>query len=526
MSAATYGQQQRSLRDEFSSVLPEGFRCKVRHICTPSKRCDPLYSPIPGQQPEKTWLASHLLVVSTDYSRLVGNHGPAEDGKDDDVIVFAIEVFLYTTKHLTTIFVSKADSTGFLARSKPSPVKAVATTFLQWLLQQQLHKRPGRKIVLSLFGRAQNQYLFPGSADHGQKHVLDDRQLIKWWAHVLDPLFSTGAQHAERRGYITVPSYHGVETLRLFAPPGSFQGSSARWQSGHPLLELGQVRGLPPHAPARCLLPRFPDDPKARFISDLDDEVGLVEERKVTVSPSKRKSGRWTSIHDLDMFWEAMEFRQECSSGRVVGFIWLVISPESSDDASLVTAVTANGIGSPTTRKKSNGSCSHRNVKPSSIKRKKLSGPIIPRKPRLKGVGVSLSRDSDGSPHSWLSQPQQGVVLSRDGYDKSMQTLLNLDFGNRSVAQESTRKWVANVTSICGATADAWVMTVSGESIANQAEGLQDSRSSVNDLNGAIRKKRKAIDETANTVDSQSFSSAPTVNILASSMVRKKPKAS
>lgn len=81
-----------------------------------------------------------------------------------------------------------------------------------WLAtgQRQRTKSTGTKIVISLFARAQSQYLFPGSADHGKKHVLDDRQLIRWWARVLDPLFPTKAnsdlsQEMDLHGYMTVP---------------------------------------------------------------------------------------------------------------------------------------------------------------------------------------------------------------------------------------------------------------------------------------------------------------------------------
>jgi len=52
------------------------------------------------------------------------------------------------------------------------------------------------------------------------------------------------------------------------------------------------------------VIPVFPDDPKARFLHDLDDDDHLP-------------------LTTLDKFWAMMEHRQECSSGHLVGFISL-----------------------------------------------------------------------------------------------------------------------------------------------------------------------------------------------------------
>jgi len=55
---------------------------------------------------------------------------------------------------------------------------------------------------------------------------------------------------------------------------------------------------------AREVIPVFPDDPKARFLVDLDYDDQLP-------------------LTTLDKFWAMMEHRQECSSGHLVGFISL-----------------------------------------------------------------------------------------------------------------------------------------------------------------------------------------------------------
>ena len=176
------------------------------------KPCDPLFSAPQGSEPEKTRLANHFLAVSN-----------KPNGETDDVLFLGIEALVYTTCNLTTIFVSKADSTGCLPQQRPSPIRVIATTFLKWLSAKERQKHPSRKLVISLFARSQTQYLFPGSADNGSKHVLDDRQLIKWWARVLDPIIQkesgvkdpAKAGEVEYDGYITVPGYSKPE-LRSF----------------------------------------------------------------------------------------------------------------------------------------------------------------------------------------------------------------------------------------------------------------------------------------------------------------------
>lgn len=516
-----------SLKDKLANALPAGFNPKLRYIHSPWKQCDPLFSAFPGQEPVRTRLASHFLTLSVDAASISSENVSAGS---KDVIGFAIEVLIYTTKHLTTMFVSKVDSTSYIPRQRPSPIKTAVTTFLRWLADKERQKRPSRKVVISLFARAQSAYLFPGSADDKSKHVLDDRQLIKWWARVLDPIIdressaeSTEDTEVSYQGYITVPGYAGNELKRSFMPPSSTSTeSNPRWLAGHPLLELGQTRGVPEHAPPRCFLPRFPDDPKARFIQDLDDEIGLSEDSKVQSSPKKAKSGMWNSVRDLDRFWEAMEFRQECSSGRVVGFLWLVISPKQSDAD--MADVDAN-IDSQDLRPAEASQLSNQPSQPDSTsspnkrKRKPLSGLIVPRMPRLKGGSSSLSGLSElANP----DQPSDDIVISEEGYDKAMQTMLHLDFSSLQAAMRSTNRWISEVTSVCSLNGDFGVGvtgTAAVEAVAvHTANGS--TNGGVNDLGGMVRKKRKVEDGGSNVV----AETQPAVNTLGGGLIRKKAK--
>jgi hypothetical protein len=60
---------------------------------------------------------------------------------------------------------------------------------------------------------------------------------------------------------------------------------------------------------AKEVIPVFPDDPKARFLADLKTEGQLA-------------------TTTVKQFWELMEFRQECSSGRLVGFLSVSVKGE------------------------------------------------------------------------------------------------------------------------------------------------------------------------------------------------------
>ncbi|KAF7189924.1 Histone acetyltransferase [Pseudocercospora fuligena] len=520
----------KSLKDSLTEALPSTFKCKTRYVYSPPKPCEPLFSALPGKDPEKARLASHFLTVSVDASSL------PQAGKGD-VISFAIEVLVYSTRRLTTIFVSKVDSTSYIPRIKPSPIKTTVTTFLKWLVSKKLQKNPGRKIVVSLFARAQAQYLFPGSSDDKGKHVLDDRQLIKWWARVLNPIIPAGEGDpaVQYQAYITVPGYEKSE-LRQFMPPGSNTGEKPRWVSGNPLPELARTRGVPEHAPPRCLLPRFPDDPKARFISDLDEEIGISQDAEVTISPSKRKSGKWKSVTGLDQFWEQMEFRQECSSGRVVGFLWLVISPKKLDDESSEAAsIELANINSQESLSSvpilssdavSQDGANQVNGRPKKKKRTRLTGPIIPRLPKVKSTTSNLSEMLSQID----TQPGDGIAITKDGYDKAMSMLLQLDFSNLDIATQSTRKWTAQIQGIAGLTED-FAVEVIGSVVpeASATAASVNGAAPVNDLGGLIKKKKRKADEAgkenmkANDVQAGA-NEQPAVNVLSSGMIRKKPK--
>lgn len=455
------------LYTRLATVLSAGSKYNFYHVSTPPTKSDPLFAPAPGQKQQRTYCESHFLTVSID---------PPGRADAEQVIVFAIEILLYTTKTLTTLFVSKADSTGYLSlkasprSNTPSPIRAITSTFVSWLVEHR--QRPGVSCVVSLFARAQDQYLFPGSVENKGKHVLDDRQLVRWWCKTLDPVLRKESDPSAQ-AYLIVPGFDKYETSAFF-PPSSKSDSPAtpKWHHGHPLRDIAPD----PTAPPRCLVPHFPDDPKARYLDELDDEIPDLQTSQTLFSPSKRGRGVWTSIKTLDQFWDTMAFRQECSSGRLVGFLWLLFTPSdpvnqsqhdsfdsqtplfplatSSQDTqdmpsiSVILSTQSNATTSP--------------AKPH--RRKKLTGPIIPRLPKIKSSSsnVSMRTQPDESPYySWPAQGRAQLVVDHASYLRVHDLLLRLDFANQDAAMQSTRKWIDEVGVIADTT-KSWGTAIVG----------------------------------------------------------------
>ncbi|KAI9791624.1 MAG: hypothetical protein M1816_003710 [Peltula sp. TS41687] len=535
-----------SFASALAEALPIGVKFTIYHLSSPPTKCASIFAAAPDAEPDRTYCESHYLSIAI-------QPGKSETQPDSaqHLLVFAIEALIYTTKSLTTIFVSKADSTGYLhllnlPKGTPSPLKTVASTFLNHLVQTR--RRAGVKLCISLFARAQDQYLFPGSVENVGKHLLDDRGLIRWWCQVLDPLVrkTEGAQDPNQttrdnarssmtRGYIIVPGLEQVEASHLL--PSIVQSdppTERRWIVGHPLHLLSDRSDLPP----RCLIPHFPDDPKARFIDELDEELLDVTNGDLTISPSKsrRSNGRWKSVSDLEQFWEAMEFRQECSSGRLVGFIWVVFPAESSskqkeDIATASGSPTAfESIQSPaealsptsplpnefqgryTSRqlsrsfsafdeeeqKSSKQSPSRPRASsgsPRKSKLPKLSGPIITRQPRIKGSTSpsSTTKQPAQTPYYLWSVAGRGqVVLAQKDYTRVTAFLLKLDFKTPEIARLSTARWLQAPLS----RNETWGETVVGRQVVRSTPPVSHAEEQrVNTLDvSMIRKKRKRLD--------------------------------
>ncbi|KAE8352753.1 histone acetylation protein-domain-containing protein [Aspergillus coremiiformis] len=493
------------LGDLLAKVLPTDVKVTIRHISSAPTPCTALFAPPPGEEPESTFCENHFLSVSVD----------ADEHDGSEIIVFGIEVLVYSTAHLTTVFVSKADSTGFLHLLKNAPnislIRCISNGFLSFLVQT--HQRPGVRLVVSLFARAQNQYLFPGSIENSGKHVLDDRGLIKWWCRVVDPILreyepESGSHEKDIRdrkmesakssatAFLIVPGCDKFETRGFFPSAAkSDDQERPRWLTSYPLHQLCDNNNAPP----RCLIPRFPDDPKTRFLVDLDDELPQRS--------SKESTGQWRSVKSLDQFWEMMSFRQECSAGRLVGFLWLVINPPG-----LVNSVQMTS-SRPVLQKKAGDS----------------PAPTTPTSGQL-DTHATVQQNTGLNAFYWPEAGRGHAVMSEDDYKTAINFLLEQDFYNQEVSIASTLAWSEKVASLVD---QLWVgQHVTGRNAAR--DSAENPVATPNIINtGLVRKRKKDDGQSSPNVteekgegDGATGTNEPSgVKVLQANLIRKKKKA-
>ena len=502
-AAAITGVFDQLFQKRLEAVMPETTWMEIHHISTHPERCEPLYTSLPGQDEEETWCEKHFLVMSI----------PAKVSQLGDIPVYGLEILIYKTKHLTTVFVSKADSTGLMhhrewpKNSQLSPMKALATTFLRLLADTQ--QREDRRLVISLFARSQRTYIFPGSGEYEGKHVLDDAGLIKWWAQVIDIVMdlngkdvgeeitlnrSDEATTARAQIYCRIPGYSARET-RPFVPKNTNEKSPFRTAllAEDPFHLLASRPGLP----ARCMVPHFYDDPKTRFAEELDgyDKVG--------------EDGNWSSVPSLDAFWDLMQYRQECAAGRLVGFFWGVFTPKG-----------LTGKAEPVTDSTLLPPHEHPDVAP----------------PKLISDEGPASQDS---PNYALGN----VVLTHDEYDRAQEVLARGDFSTLSAAIETINKWIGKVRQL---TNRNFGYVCSGKTIVLEKPERMEAKPEIKHVGPKVLQaeaaeagKKRTIDELStydaalaekeitrqsSKLDHNGIESLPPVQTLSGGMIRKKPK--
>lgn len=519
------------LHNRLAKALPKPHDFEIYHISTPPTKSDPLYSAPPNERADRTYCENHFLAISINApaspSPSQESAGPAEEIPKKRVLVLGIEVFIYTTTYSTTLFVAKADSTGYLnllnlPKGTASPIREITSEFVGYLVEKR--RRKDVQFVVSLFARSQAQYLFPGSVDYHGKHILDDRGLIKWWCRVLDPLLTpptkgTAALWKSSKAYLVVPGLETSETKALL--PRNAAPSS--WALAHPLERISHYYREFDWVPPRCLIPHFPDDPKSRFRDELDEEAAKSATMKTT--------GSWKSVQTLDMFWEMMAYRQECSSGRMTGFIWVVFDDEEETKQ---TSPKDQGLPTPETPTKQrtiqitptstprklfktkgdllNGKSKHKDKK--TPKKTVLRGVITPRKPRIKTEQrnyLLLNRPTSTAYYSWPPEGRGERIVDENEYKRIVELLLHLDFATLAKAAGSTQRWVSEV-----GMGSQWGHTVTGTREAVQ-NGAETGAVQVNNLSGLVKRKR---------TDSESVTQggAAKVNVLSAGLVKRKPK--
>ena len=515
-----------SILEALADALPLDLELLFYHVSTPPTLSSALFSAPPGHTEEKTFCETHFLATTL----------PAKGDLKKELLVFAIEVLIFTTQTLTTIFISKADSTGYLHLHNtqpgvPSVIKTICSTVLSYLVRQRLD---GPRLLLSLFARSQNQYLFPGSIENPGKHVLDDRQLIRWWCRALDPVLREYApatvtpnlncsSRTSSEAYIIVPGCDSFG-VRAFFPPNTELDSTSRWSSSYPR-DL-----IVPHGPAspRCLIPRFPDDPKARFLDDLDSEISGME---------WSDNDGWRSVKSLDQFWEMMSYRQECSAGRLVGFIWVVFTPPHHGGASNEpgmyhypdhagqSGLAVSHLPTPT---QSQMDCPQPVLPPSTSddgtlelvtaaspppSSPLLKPPDVPEKLPSGKNNETQSQECQGkqatpithndqkpndlfyddartTPIRWPPASRGQFLLSEQNYQLLLDHLLQSDFADQDLAAQSTSSLIITASELSGIS--NWGQRVKGRKpvVTPMRSSGSESKAAVNMLTG-IRKKRK-----------------------------------
>jgi len=505
-------------------VLPKDLNYTAWHLSTVPSKTEALYYPpalkstSPDAEPRatrplRTYCEKHFLTVSI-----------PDPTTRKEVIFLGLEIYIYTTTYSTTIFVSKADSTGYLhLQPNPrgfSPIRDITLAFIRFLIDHR--RRASKQLVVNLFARAQSQYLFPGSVKNQKKHILDDRGLIKWWCNVLTPLVGRDdpgkpTQNCSFHGFLVIPGLDSHET-RAFVPRATTTTSSLSWTVSDPLKHISPYANDPAtfrDVPLRCLIPTYPDDPKARFVDDLEES---------TSEKAKLISG-WKTPKTLAHFWEMMAFRQECSSGRMTGFVWLVSDAHQGAEkpkaaAAPITALEGGASSSATSKLASSRTKSlrRRNGRAATV----LRGPIIPREPRIKTRRAKYPEKIVTPFYSWPEAGRGQVVVNDHEYTRAVELLLHLEFKGLEQAVASTSRWVNEVNM-----GENWALPIVGEAVAavpTRSESIPISvAGAVNNLQGSIIRKRKTVDTT--NEPAQETSSAAPVNVLGRGLVRKKAKA-
>ncbi|KAK7469112.1 hypothetical protein VKT23_003603 [Stygiomarasmius scandens] len=296
------------------------------------------------------------------------------------ILVTAIEACVYNipATSCAILYVSKVDSTG--QASSPSPTTTLVKSFLSF------HANPATRPVaadhfwIHIFARAQNQYLFPNSADYPGKRPLSDVKLCGWWKRVLNDTAvklneEIGSGKALIKLFYVLPGYSQLDAeyslKHISTSTSSLPMSHAHqltWTYGHPYSETEIPLACPrdPSDPDSLhnlgnYIPSFDDDPKSRFL----DEIAYTTEGEGIKSPARKRPRTVSTASNgeasesvlvstlgpggsegadekgdstngkndrpqgelgkvtPDEFWERMSFRQECVAGAVTGFFTL-----------------------------------------------------------------------------------------------------------------------------------------------------------------------------------------------------------
>ncbi|TGZ85111.1 DUF1714-domain-containing protein [Ascodesmis nigricans] len=482
-----------TFQDRLSQCLPIDLEVTVYELASSPAKCAPLFLPPPPESPHPTTREARFLAI-----------------EHDSVLIFAMEVWIYkdSTTGDVTMFVSKVDSSGYFPQklssftpktepaTKKSVFRTIASAFLDYVIDGQLEVVPKPCVTLALFARSQTQYLFSNSAANSSKHVLSDRALIAWWCQTVNPTFQRYAKSSSAKAYLLVPGSDRLEVQKLL-PKAT--GDEANWIHGHPF-ELDQARDIT----VREVIPHFTDDPKSRFMEELNGED--VEKS----AKSAKRTQKWNAITTVDQFWELMSYRQECSAGRCVGFLWVTIPGDevAENEGEVIPTVVQEGKVDSNDEERSPSqeqqtTPEKTSPRPKLVSRKRsmsnVNSLLSPRKKSRTFVSILSRRSSDA--HDFL-------IVDDKRYKRAFESLLlHSDFGNLEKARKSSRKWIDGAHAMAhgpendGEETQHWGIKVKGKlevgapastHSSPTEKALAEDKPQVNMLGaGLIRKKKK-----------------------------------
>ncbi|KAL0581019.1 hypothetical protein V5O48_001013 [Marasmius crinis-equi] len=278
------------------------------------------------------------------------------------IFVTVIEACVYNipTTSSGILYISKVDSTG--QGSSPSPTATLVKSLLLYYADPVTRPITVDHLWIQLFARAQNQYLFPNSAEFSGKRPLSDVRLCGWWKRVYSDVAtemkSRLPENAILKLYYLIPGYSQLEadhSLKITASTTT-PHDTYTWTYGHPYTQTDIPLPCPPdkHGPGTdvtalrnlgTFIPSFDDDPKSRFM----DEIAYITDKEGIKSPPRKRARTTSGAADKapetdatkneagkppgelgkvtpDEFWERMSFRQECVAGAATGFFTMGIS--------------------------------------------------------------------------------------------------------------------------------------------------------------------------------------------------------
>ena len=257
-----------------------------------------------------------------------------------------------------------------------------------------------------------------------------------------------------RSAHLIVPGLDRSET-KVFFPPFARSESArdSRWQTNYPVAQLASDL----RDPIRCLIPRLPDDPKGRFLTDLDRE-------------RKHGDDLWHSVKSLDQFWEQLSYRQECAAGKLVGFIWVLFPALDGN----ITDAQASSL------KNSHESQNFAGFRITEHPRSAEAQDVLLKIGRFRELKDKVSNRNvqkqidehiaalkmeaewhDNDVNNYGKIHNEALLLDQAAYDIMMDLMLDSDFAGAE-AVTSTKKWISDVAKLAYIQPNDWSVAVTG----------------------------------------------------------------